>query len=696
MSFHRFLDPNYLGAPTLPTGPTPVTFDGTSYNRINVNSGGTGGSGSAYADSSKGFGPNAGSYFVAYGEDASSSNANRGLRALAENTDHLDDLFHRPLATPVRTATATASGAVSSIILPTGTFLSFSFSAALGDLFSILDDNDNEIIEQATGTKVVVNGILSGEGVGTGFSTGAVTLSVSPSIPNGTNYRVYYAERSNLANLPVDALTFARIRGAEEVSAEVEDMFRKMQAPSAQLIAWNANPSTTLYEAARGGLDERYRRGSSLAGSVPSEHPLSITLNQAGSGAWYVRDSIGMTGFAQQVSASVTGQQGLQEYNFGGIWVSRHNDRYTATTAQHRQATTSGFVFLGQRQPNASTGNTTRSPGLFSFMHASSRALTAVGSGSLTDIATGGTVTLSGDQITLTGGQVFYTNSSGNKSGFALGTDILVLTIGGAQHQVTVTSLSSATVGTVRYLDGSTPNLSGAATITSWRSPIFYVSDGATEWFENKTSGSSPVKLRGLFYASPPSNKRLVDAQIPEQPARVFGGLNTKTNTALAWGGYSDATNAYAEGGYLRGDGSIDSMQMRPVGVAPTVFTQTGAVISGTVYYTMNARTDGQILRCEQNALNVDVTISMVRSGMELMIYIPSNASTAKTLEVHATDEAGLVITSHFINAGDTSADATGALTNNDPSTYLFRGVYIQGPGGTRFLIWKKYRIGAV
>src|SRR5262245_10462430 len=102
MGFHRQTTPTYFGA--LPVG----------YDYINNLLSGT----PAFAHGAKVGGPNAGTYFVAFGEDATSSDFNRPHKALAENCDILDDYAHRDLAVPVKTSDVVAGGGgVSSIVL---------------------------------------------------------------------------------------------------------------------------------------------------------------------------------------------------------------------------------------------------------------------------------------------------------------------------------------------------------------------------------------------------------------------------------------------------------------------------------------------------------------------------------------------------------------------------------------------------
>lgn len=94
MPFFRFTTPTY----GLQGGSFPGTIDGDAYSLINVTSGGVGAGGSAPVDSAaSGGGPNAGTFFVEFGEDAEAQNVNRGLKVLAQNSDILDDIVKTSL-----------------------------------------------------------------------------------------------------------------------------------------------------------------------------------------------------------------------------------------------------------------------------------------------------------------------------------------------------------------------------------------------------------------------------------------------------------------------------------------------------------------------------------------------------------------------------------------------------------------------
>ena len=140
MAFHRLVTPPYYGG--LPAG----------YDYINTPTdpsvGGTGTP--AFMDGKKSGGPNDGTYLVAFGEDATSADANRGLKALAENTDVLDNLLRRDLALSAQTLDVTAASPVSSIVITgqvfVGEFGVSNTQQVRDGLIAILDNNYNEVL----------------------------------------------------------------------------------------------------------------------------------------------------------------------------------------------------------------------------------------------------------------------------------------------------------------------------------------------------------------------------------------------------------------------------------------------------------------------------------------------------------------------------------------------------------------------
>jgi len=290
MPFHRFVQPAYHAAPSCPVAPAVVAFNGVNYNLFNVTSGGVGAGGSALMSDAKPSGVNTGTYAVAFGEDATSTNLNRPIRALIENTDTIDDWLHRDIATPVRTANAVAGAPVSSIVLPADTYVGGSVGYALDVLFSILNSDGEEILN---GDNKVGVASITGATIGDGFSAGAVTLNLSFPIPTSTTYYVVYGTRSNLATLPADALISVGVRASEEVAADVRRMIAYLKGEAA--TAWDANPTFNTWSLGAGGLNSLYRRSSSGQGYSANVDVSATTINTPGAGSEIVADGRALT-----------------------------------------------------------------------------------------------------------------------------------------------------------------------------------------------------------------------------------------------------------------------------------------------------------------------------------------------------------------------------------------------------------------
>lgn len=267
MAFHRYTQPSYPGNPTLAAPPGAVSFNGTTYDFLNVVSGGVGAGGSAMVDGYKTSGPNTGTYLHAFAEDATSLNFNRGLVALAENCDFIDDILNDALAMPTKTNLDTAVGAVSTITLPAATFVGDAISYPLAQLFVVVDDDDRAILNG--GVRVEVASI-TGASIGDGFSSGSITLNLGVAIPNGTQYRVYYNTRSKLAGLPVDAYSL------NPVAAFIPYTSSSSWADSSTLLAGNVEQALDEVVSVLGATG-----GSSLLGYSPSYALSSATVKAA-------------------------------------------------------------------------------------------------------------------------------------------------------------------------------------------------------------------------------------------------------------------------------------------------------------------------------------------------------------------------------------------------------------------------------
>lgn len=348
---HRYVTPTYPGA--------------AGFDYFNVISGGTGGTGSAYMDLAKVGGPNAGTYAVAFGEDATSSNANRGMRALAQNDDYIDNLLHRLIAVPVVSTGGPSGSTTTTVTLPVATFLGTSgystAPASLNMLFEITDSNNDEIIDPGTGATVAVASVTLGTGdtIGGGgangnFSGNTVQLNISPAIPASVSYKVKYATQSDLADLPIDALTAINIRGANEIDGAVENLLRELHGNNE---SWNAAWDSTIWDLASGGINERYNRSSTgNPGSPPEAYFPTGNLNVDGGGSWFVCFGPALTGYSGNIGPYVD--------PMNAIFVSKFQDRGASSSGGM-----TGFVGFGTRLTGTAwTGESVYTPGAATFM----------------------------------------------------------------------------------------------------------------------------------------------------------------------------------------------------------------------------------------------------------------------------------------------------------------------------------------
>jgi len=192
----------------------------------------------ALADGPKVGGPNQGTYFHAFGEDATHSFFNRPAKALSQNTDHLDDLLHRDLAVMTQTPDTETIAEVTTITLPAGTYLGPASYAvfstdAMALLFSICDADGGFCMPffadygpgvPAPGLIIRVDhlNLTGGDAIGGGFSTNTVELVLNLPIPVGKTYRLYYATRWNAATLDSDALL--DVRGSVRLDGHLNDL----------------------------------------------------------------------------------------------------------------------------------------------------------------------------------------------------------------------------------------------------------------------------------------------------------------------------------------------------------------------------------------------------------------------------------------------------------------------------------------
>ncbi len=522
MSLHRYVDPSYyLGV----GGAFPGTVFGTAYDRINVTSGGTGGGGSANADGAKGAGPNAGTYFMAFGEDATSQFFNRGHRALAQNTDFLDDVVHRDLVrvvaasfTSVGDVSAPLNGSSDPVFVGNG-------GAAAERIFILVETNTNEpVYDPTTGNRIYVSSI-SGATIGTGFSTAnPITLNFSGTVPTGVAYTVYHGRRQNLATHDNDLVT-------------------KQGLP--------AIPVTTNYMQAvlRGGLDARYRNART---SAPAE------LDTAGAGAIITRDGPAPTvdvadttnlfydpiGACWKVKSSgASGGGGFLSGESSGVaFVHYVSDRGSDDPNEQGPANSSGcFASVWPHDYSAALAGTPRTQ---------IRAGYATGT-TLNPAGVGGDVVQAGT------GDFFYNGST--LSAVNCGYDMLEITR--ASGDVEVYVITRLDVGDqrrcyVRDLSGATPTFPMNEAVTlRWVTTKFWQGPSTGFKYELLNGPSSDVVYLGPFqHFITPANGH---SPALTEPYPLFGArTQDESAAALGWAGYvSDASSGYA--GVLLGLASV-------------------------------------------------------------------------------------------------------------------------------------------
>lgn len=201
MAFHRLTVPSYLGG----------LISGFDYINDPVANGYPTKS-PAFADGMKSdpLSPNQGTYFDAFGEDATSSNANRGNKALAENCDYLDNVVNTP--TPVLDSTQFTLVAPQNYYALTGDIFvgksgTSNNQAERDKLVCLVTDADGNEVIDTTGVRSLVSQIDDGGGVpvsvvgtqASGFYTNP-TVRFNVSLPAGV-YRLHYGRKSRLSDI---------------------------------------------------------------------------------------------------------------------------------------------------------------------------------------------------------------------------------------------------------------------------------------------------------------------------------------------------------------------------------------------------------------------------------------------------------------------------------------------------------------
>lgn len=216
MPLHRLTVPSY-------TGGLPGTHDYINDPATNGDPGTA-----APADNKKSSGVNQGTYFVAFSENATSSNTNRGLKALAQNTDFLDDAIHRDIGQPAVSASATPGSPLASFVITGSVFVGApgvtNDQRTRSGMVALVDGNGQPLTVLSGGVYLAVKASLIHDGasnnvLGNNFYSNP-TVNVSPSIPAGQTYRYVFYQRSNY--IALDQGAFSRFNNG---IANAEDLW---------------------------------------------------------------------------------------------------------------------------------------------------------------------------------------------------------------------------------------------------------------------------------------------------------------------------------------------------------------------------------------------------------------------------------------------------------------------------------------
>lgn len=262
--FHRFVDPTYYlfageSFPAVAGGTGTIGLN--TYDRANVVSGGSGSGGSAPADGQKGSGVNNYTYFVGFGDDATSLNTNRGFRAAFESLDTLDNILRESLP---KHATVTGPSPVSDAIVIPGDVWCGNAGDTADRLVAAYQASGFPLVNGTTAVYPIDidNGTVGSSVVGTGWVS---SPTVRFNVPVTQAYEIVYGARTTLARV-------SEIEQGAWWGQDIESI----------------NLSHVTFGVFRHGLDEMYRRATTP--TTPS--PL---LNTPGSGAVIRRDGQALT-----------------------------------------------------------------------------------------------------------------------------------------------------------------------------------------------------------------------------------------------------------------------------------------------------------------------------------------------------------------------------------------------------------------
>lgn len=520
MPFHRYVDPTY----NLLGGSFPGAVGAQTYDRLNVVSGGVGGgNGSANADGTKVGGPNAGTYLVAFGENATSSFANRGLRALGENTDFLDDIVRGNIPRPTR-ANFSSPGGNTLTLTGLDVFAGDVAGVSPSSLIQVFDQSTGLQLYSSTGSPIVVTEIDNGSPptlVGSGFVTGPrITFSSAVTSP----ITLIYGGRASWANAietPNRNMVFA---------LAMEAFRRGMYGESTS----------------RHGLNERYRRGTGLG-----PQPDDFTANTPGAGSKIVRD-----GRALVVEEPDLDYTSSRPDDFLALFRAQKNQAEVAASDANKEGTV-GFMSLSNlRSGSVELGD----PGanLYDFAAIQRRNVDSDNVGgtgnTFTRVPAGAAVSMNpggvgNNVLRLTGTAYWAKNFSGTiKTGLRLDHDLLLVERASGVKELFRPTALRADLAEIEV-----------EAVTGPAAP-FTINDevGAVEWLQPSWYHAGSQEESLVWTAR---NFNGDGGSLNADGAAFYAGslYRSGANVALAWGGHDQESGDLLQSGYVEADGRLET-----------------------------------------------------------------------------------------------------------------------------------------
>lgn len=537
-NFHRFVDPAYFlfGGESFP-GSSPGSVGGHTYYRANVVSGGTGGSGSANAEPQKSGGnPNDGTFWVAFGEDGTSGNTNRGFKALTENTDVIDDILRTSVPKWVRTLVT--NPAANSYQVSGDVFVGDTASPGLtaAELVSISDANGRKLFSgtSAIAVTAIDDGTPGNSVIGNGWYTDP-TIRFSGTI-NENFYLTVGARTSN-----------ARI-----VEQEREAIWKGLMT----VQGWGVQGNTSSLK----GLDEAYRRSTGISSTSP-------TPDTPGSGRLITRDGLAVE--VQPVVGDWTASRQPDPYL--AMFIAGHRSiGYTSHTPAYGGDI--GFVaFSSQRFAYNDAGELTTSdfplsgycvfnPREVGSSVSGQTAYTSIKSTSNNAVLN----SLSGGADRIKLNSPYYFRSGGNTA-IQLGRDLLVVTfVDSTQQAYRIWDFVADDEVEVRTLGGASPSFSADTTVTvEWVQMLFAMGgaediNGAQDSRRIPAFGYwAPPPLSAASLENPPDTLLHMPPEfISASPGSSYDG-GTLSGYAVQFGFHDRATGLPQYSGYITGGGTF-------------------------------------------------------------------------------------------------------------------------------------------